>query len=73
MLHILIPELNLLTRFGTLDLFENYRITGGFRFSGNFDSNEYLLSFENLKGKFDKQLIFPQTGTFYNSDDTSIL
>jgi hypothetical protein len=52
------PGVNILTRFGTLDLFENYRITGGFRFSGNFDSNEYLLSVENLKGKFDKQLIF---------------
>ena len=37
------PGVNILTRFGTLDLFENYRITGGFRFSGNFDSNEYLL------------------------------
>ena len=36
------PGINLLTRFGTVDLFENYRITGGFRFSGNFDSNEYL-------------------------------
>jgi hypothetical protein len=52
------PGVNIMTRFGTLDLFENYRITGGFRFSGNFDSNEYLFSFENLKGKFDKQLIF---------------
>jgi Tol biopolymer transport system component len=52
------PGVNLLTRFGTIDLFENYRITGGFRFAGNFDSNEYLLSVENLKGKFDKQVIF---------------
>ena len=56
--HILIPGFNILTRFGTLDLFENYRITGGFRFAGDFDSNEYLLSVENLKGKFDKQLIY---------------
>lgn len=52
------PGINLLTRIGVIDLFENYRITGGFRFSGNFDSNEYLVSVENLKGKFDKQLIF---------------
>lgn len=52
------PGANLLTRFGAIDLFENYRITGGFRFAGNFDSNEYLLSVENLKGKFDKQVIF---------------
>jgi hypothetical protein len=52
------PGFNIMTRFGVVDLFENYRITGGFRFAGNFDSNEYLLSVENLKGVFDKQLIY---------------
>jgi WD40 repeat protein len=60
------PGVNLMTRIGTLDLFEDYRITGGFRFSGNFDSNEYLLSVENLKGKFDKQAIFHRQ-VFYAS------
>ena len=65
------PGVNLLTRFGTLDLFEDYRITGGFRFSGNFDSNEYLLSIENLKGTFDKQLIFHRE-TYFSSDDSSL-
>jgi hypothetical protein len=65
------PGVNVLTRFGTLDLFENYRITGGFRFSGNFDSNEYLLSVENLKGNFDKQLIFHRQA-FFSSDDSSL-
>ena len=62
------PGVNLMTRIGTLDLFEDYRITGGFRFSGNFDSNEYLLSVENLKGKFDKQAIFHRQ-VFFASDD----
>jgi hypothetical protein len=61
------PGINLFTRIGTLDLFENYKVTGGFRFSGNFDSNEYLLSVENLKGKFDKQLIYHRQ-TFSSSD-----
>ncbi|MCX6253104.1 MAG: hypothetical protein NTV31_01345, partial [Bacteroidia bacterium] len=65
------PGINILTRFGTLDLFENYRITGGFRFSGNFDSNEYLLSIENLKGTFDKQLIFHRQA-FFSSNDSSL-
>jgi len=64
------PGINLLSRFGVIDLFENYRITGGFRFSGNFDSNEYLVSVESLKGKFDKQLIFHRQG-FFSSNDTS--
>ncbi len=58
------PGINLLTRFGILDLFEDYRLTAGFRFSGNFDSNEYLLSFESLKGKFDKQITFHRQAYF---------
>jgi hypothetical protein len=65
------PGVNVLTRFGTVDLFEDYRITGGFRFSGNFDSNEYLLSVENLKGKFDKQLIYHRQ-TYFSTDDSSL-
>jgi Tol biopolymer transport system component len=65
------PGINVLTRFGAIDLFENYRITGGFRFSGNFDSNEYLLSVENLKGTFDKQFIFHRQA-FFSSNDSSL-
>ncbi len=61
------PGINLLTKIGTVDLFEDYRITGGFRFAGNFDSNEYLLSVEDLKGVFDKQLIYHRQ-TFLSSD-----
>ena len=66
------PGVNILTRFGTVDLFENYRITGGFRLSGNFDSNEYLLSVENLKGKFDKQLIFHRQAFLNYNDSNSV-
>lgn len=66
------PGINVLTRIGAIDLFENYRITGGFRFSGNFDSNEYLLSVENLKGKFDKQLVYHRQ-TFFSATDSNSL
>jgi hypothetical protein len=62
------PGINMLTQIGAIDLFENIRITGGFRFSGNFDSNEYLVSVENLKGEFDKQLIFHRQA-FISSDN----
>jgi len=65
------PGINGLMRFGIIDLFEDYRVTGGIRLSGNFDSNEYLVSVENLKGKFDKQLIFHRLA-FYSSNDTSL-
>jgi len=64
------PGMNVLSKFGTIDLFENYRITGGFRFSFNFDSNEYLVSVENLKGKFDKQLIYYRQAYFSSYGDT---
>lgn len=64
------PGINVLTRFGAIDLFEDYRVTGGFRFSGNFDSNEYLVSVENLKGKFDKQLILHRQAFFSEAADT---
>ena len=63
------PGINLLTRFGIVDLFEDYRITAGFRFAGDFDSNEYLLSFESLKGKFDKQFIFHRQAYFSTDND----
>ena len=63
------PGFNILTRFGTLDLFENYRITGGFRLAGDFDSNEYLVSVEHLNGKFDKQLTYHRQA-FLNANDT---
>jgi hypothetical protein len=64
------PGVNVVSKFGTLDLFEDLRITGGVRLSANFDSNEYLLSFENLKGTFDKQLIFHRQ-VIITSNDTS--
>lgn len=52
------PGLNLLFKVGANDIFEDYRLTGGVRFATDFDSNEYLLSFENIKKRLDKQLIF---------------
>ena len=51
------PQINMLFKVGTNDLFEDYKIIGGVRFAGNFDSNEYLLSFENLKDRLDKQIV----------------
>ncbi len=52
------PGLNLLFKVGANDLFEDYRLTGGVRFATDFDSNEYLLSFENVKKRLDKQVVF---------------
>ncbi len=52
------PGMNALTKIGANELFENYKLVGGVRFAGNFDSNEYLLSLENLKARIDKQYLF---------------
>jgi len=52
------PGFNFLMKIGLSDLMEDYRITAGFRFSFNFDNFEYLLSYENLKHRLDKQVIF---------------
>ncbi len=51
------PGFNGLIKFGMIDLMEDYRIIGGFRFPANFNSNEYLISFENLKGRLDKKYL----------------
>ncbi len=52
------PGLNIFTKIGISDLFEDYKLTGGFRIAGNFDSFEYLLSLEDLKKRWDKQYIY---------------
>jgi hypothetical protein len=52
------PGFNMLFKLGTNDLFEDYKIIGGVRFGLDFESNEYLLSFENLKRRLDRQIIY---------------
>ncbi len=49
---------SLFFKLGITDLFEDYKITGGFRMGSIFNSYEYLLSVENLKKRLDKQLIY---------------
>jgi hypothetical protein len=52
------PGLNIFTKVGVHDLFEDYRISGAFRLGTDLNSFEYLLSFEDLKYKIDKQFIY---------------
>lgn len=54
---------NALIKVGTSDLFEDYRFTGGFRFDlGSFTIPEYFVSYENLKKRLDKQIMFYRQG-----------
>jgi hypothetical protein len=52
------PGFNMLFKVGTQDLFEDFKLIGGVRFGADFQSNEYLLSFENLKKRLDQEIIF---------------
>ncbi len=52
------PGFNALLKIGAFDLLEDYKIITGVRFSADFNSNEYLVSFENLKRKIDEQFVF---------------
>ena len=52
------PGLNVLLKVGANDLFEDYKVIGGIRVATDFQSNEYLLSVENLKHRLDRQIIY---------------
>lgn len=51
-------NMNILLKLGIIDLFEDYRLTGAYRFTGSLGTNEYLLSVENLRGRLDRQYIY---------------
>lgn len=59
---------NALMMVGTNDLFEDYRIIGGMRFSIDFTDTEFLLSYENLKHRLDKQVTFYRQNSKYYYD-----
>ncbi|ANE52524.1 hypothetical protein [Flavisolibacter tropicus] len=46
-------DLNGLIRLGTVDLFEDYKISGGFRIAPNLRDNDVLFEFNNLRKRFD--------------------
>jgi len=49
--------MNALVMVGINDLFENYRISGGFRVSFDLSGTEVMLSYENLKRRLDQQVV----------------
>ena len=51
------PGFNVFMKLGASDLFEDYKIIGGVRLGANLRSNEFLLSFENLKYRLDRQIV----------------
>jgi Tol biopolymer transport system component len=66
------PGFNALFKVGVTDLLEDYRVTGGVRFSVDLDNTEYLLSFENLRQRLDRQLLYHRQ-TLQNVQDYSVI
>jgi hypothetical protein len=52
------PGLSGFTQFGVSDLFEDYKVVGGFRVNWGLDNAEYGISFERLRDRWDRKLIF---------------
>lgn len=52
------PGLSPTFNLGTGDIFENFKITGGFRFPFDFRDSEYFLSYESLKKRLDKKVTY---------------
>lgn len=50
--------LNGMFKFGLLDLFEDYRLVGGFRLPFNLSGADYFLTYENLKRRLDHKFTF---------------
>lgn len=65
------PGFNALLKIGAFDLLEDYKIIAGVRFSADFNSNEYLVSVENLKKKLDEQYVYHRQ-SFENTTDNFI-
>lgn len=63
--------LNGMLRLGTSELMEDIKITGGLRLSTDLKDNEWLLSYQNYKRRFDWGLTFYRNGLqtgFSNGD-----
>ena len=56
------PGISGLIKIGISDLFEDYKVVGGFRLSGSFQNNDYGISFENLKSRWDRKTTFMRQG-----------
>jgi hypothetical protein len=52
------PDLSGLIKLGITDLFEDYKIYGGFSIPTNFSGSEYFITYENDKQRLSKQFTY---------------
>lgn len=67
------PGINAFFKIGMSDLFEDYCITGGMRFSGDLNSNEFFLSHENRVRNIDKQIVVHRQSLLNVSENYSLV
>jgi hypothetical protein len=65
------PSVSALIKLGVTNLFEDYRIIGGFRMPLNFKDSEYFLAYETLKKRLDKRVMYYRR-VFRESYDSEI-
>jgi hypothetical protein len=59
------PGLGGLVKLGVSDLFEDYKIVGGFGIAGNFDNNTFMLMGEDLTRRTDRRIqVFRQQSRY---------
>ena len=67
------PGANTLYKLGVSDLFEDYRIVGGARFSLDLNSNEFFMSYENRIKNIDKQIVLHRQALLDIAGNSSIV
>lgn len=67
------PGISGLIKIGISDLFEDYKVVGGFRLSGNLQNNDYGVYFEDLSGRIDRRYQFQRQATRRIVDQVSII
>lgn len=67
------PGINAFFKVGVSDLFEDFRIVGGVRFSGDFNSNEFFMSYEDRMKNVDKQVVLHRQSLLDIVDNSAIV
>ena len=63
------PGMNALFLFNLTDLLEDHRIILGTHLSGSLDENEYIVSYEDLSRRADKQIVFHRMSYYSNEEE----
>ena len=63
------PGISGFVKLGISDLFEDYKLVGGFRLSASLDNSDIALSFEDLSKRIDRKFILQRQGNRMITND----